>query len=404
MSNASEDASQPIPELFVADAPAITPEITPAGKQSGKKGDKTAKPVSTNKLPDVLSVQRGTIVSDGILSSLVQKSDGLASGPAVRVIRHGIRGINNKLDSNGAANIQRTESAKTSPSAVGLRVEFAYRTIDAKRLLFACADPVYRKKLEGFVDRFFCEGVPEFEEVCRRYARNILNGRWLWRNRILGEVCVTATDATGRAYSGVGSRLRDFNAYTDDESSLAANVIRSGLLGHNTHVKVQGDVKFGFQGEIEVFPSQNMVTSKPKGFARSLYKVDMIARKDLIAVMGSARQDGEDAGEFAADMIDMGRAALRDQKIGNAIRTIDTWYPGCHDEHQGMPIPIEPNGASLEHNCLYRDKDKSSAKDLLVHVDEMQPSDSFNTKAAYLIALLVRGGVFSGDKDKEGKE
>ena len=404
MSNASADASQPIADLFVADAPAITQEITPAGKQSGKKGDKTAKPVSMSKLPDVLSVQRGTIVSDGIMSSLVQKPDGLASGPAVRVIRHGIRGINNKLDSNGAANIQRTESAKTSPNAVGLRVEFACRTIDANLLLFACSKPEYRTSLEGFVSKFFREGVPEFEEVCRRYARNILNGRWLWRNRVLGEVCVTATDGEGRTYSGAGSRLRDFDSYTADECALAANVIRAGLLGYNSHVKVRGDVKFGFQGEVEVFPSQNMVTSKPKGFARSLYKVDMIARKDLIAIMGSARQDGEDAGEFAADMIDMGRAALRDQKIGNAIRTIDTWYPGCHDEHQGMPIPIEPNGASLEYNHLFRDKDKSNSKDLLVLVDELQPSASFDPKAAYLIALLVRGGVFSEKSTKADQE
>ncbi len=389
MSTESTAADQSNPGLFEDESPAIT--------QTGKPGKtaKTGKSDKSRKLPDVLSVQRGTIISDGLMSSLVPKPDGSASGHPVRVIRHGIRGINNNPKNGDAANIQRTESAKTSPDAIGLRVEFAYRTIDAKQLLFACADPAYRAALDGFVERFFREGVSEFEEVCRRYARNILNGRWLWRNRILGEVSVTAGDAGGRTYSSMGSRLRDFDAYTDDERALAENVIRAGLLGHNTHATVRGDVKFGFQGEVEVFPSQNMVTSKPKGFARSLYKVDMIARKDLIAVMGSARQDGEDAGEFAADMIDMGRAALRDQKIGNAIRTIDTWYPGCAEQHEGLPIPIEPNGASLEHNRLFRDSDKAGAKDLLTLVYEIQPSDSFNTKAAYLIALLVRGGVFS---------
>jgi len=356
------------------------------------------------KLPTVLSVQRGTIVTDGVMSSIVPHSDGHTKNSPVRVIRHGIRGISNKLDSNGVANIQRTESAKTSPSAIGLRVEFAYRTIDASSLLFACADPAYRAALDGFVGRFFKEGVPEFEEVCRRYARNILNGRWLWRNRVLGEVLVTAVDAGGRSYSGSGSRLRDFNDYTNDERSLAENVIRAGLLGHNTHATVSGDVKFGFKGEVEVFPSQNMVTNKPKGFARSLYKVDMISRKDFFSIAATASSDGEDAGEFAADMIDMGRAALRDQKIGNAIRVIDTWYPGCAEQHDGQPISIEPNGASLEHNVLYRAAKNTGSKDLLTLVDEMQPTDNFNPMAAYLIALLVRGGVFSGDKDKEGKE
>ncbi|MDO8274512.1 MAG: type I-F CRISPR-associated protein Csy3 [Serpentinimonas sp.] len=377
------------PDLFEGESPAST--------QSGKPGktSKAAKSDKSRKLPDVLSVQRGTIISDGIMFSLVPKADGSLAELPLRVIRHGIRGINNNPKNGDAANIQRTESAKTSPDAIGLRVAFAYRTIDAKQLLFACADPAYRAALDGFVERFFREGVPEFEEVCRRYARNILNGRWLWRNRVLGEVSVTATYAGGHTYSSTGSRLRDFDAYTDDERALAENVIRAGLLGHNTHISVQGDVRFGFKGEVEVFPSQNMVTAKPKGFARSLYKVDMIARKDLIAIMSGGNKDGEDAGEFAADMIDMGRAALRDQKIGNAIRSIDTWYPGCQEAHQGMPIPIEPNGASLEHNRLFRDTDKSGAKDLLTLVDELQPSDSLDPRAAYLIALLVRGGVFS---------
>ena len=48
----------------------------------------------------------------------------------------------------------------------------------------------------------------------------------------------------------------------------------------------------------------------------------------------------------------MGHAALRDQKIGNALRTIDTWYPR-YTEH-GRPLPVEPNGASLEAQEFFR--------------------------------------------------
>jgi CRISPR-associated protein Csy3 len=347
------------------------------------------------KLPSVLSVQRGTIVSDGLMSSLFA---GKESHEPIRVIRHGIRGISNKEDAAGPANIQRTESAKTDSQAIGLEVSFAFRTIHSRNLVFACGDEVYRRALEGFIGRFFQRDVPEFEEVCRRYARNILNGRWLWRNRILGDVSVDAfCEETKRTYvSPKELRLRDFLEYTEDEKRLAEDVIATGLVGGTAPVaKIKGRVLFGFTGEVEVFPSQNMVTSKPKGFARSLYKVDMIARKDLFRIMGTARNDGEDAGEFMADMIDMGRAALRDQKIGNAIRTIDTWYPDC----DGTPIPVEPNGANLEKNVLYRKNKGTGAKDLLMRIDEIAPSDTFNPDAAYLIALLVRGGVFSeGEK------
>jgi CRISPR-associated protein Csy3 len=344
------------------------------------------------KIPGVLSFQRGTIVTDGTLSSIVPGESAERLVP-ISVIRHGIRGINNTPKGEDVANIQRTESAKTAASATGLAVEFSYRTLPADRLLFGCSDPAYRRAAEGFIARFFVRGVPEFDEVCLRYARNILNGRWLWRNRMLGEVSVTATSGQ-KTYQGVGTRLSDFNDYTEDEKALAQNVIASGFLGGQGDalaLTVQGRVLFGFTGQTEIFPSQNMVTNKPKGFARSLYKVDMVSRKELVSILSGAKKDGEDAGEFMADMIDMGRAALRDQKIGNAIRTIDTWYP----EYAGLPIPVEPNGASLESNTLHRKSEAVNAKGLLRKIDEIVPSATFNPDAAYLIALIVRGGVFS---------
>ena len=53
---------------------------------------------------------------------------------------------------------------------------------------------------------------------------------------------------------------------------------------------------------------------------------------------------------------------------------------------------------------VYKRQDKSNSKDLLVLVDELQPSASFDPKAAYLIALLVRGGVFSEKSTKADQE
>lgn len=346
-------------------------------------------------IPDVLSFQRGTIITDGMMSSILLEKNGEEKTVPVKVIRHGIRGVNSHpKNDNSVSNPQRTESAKTQPESKGLSVVFSFKTIPAGSLMFGCSDPVFRNIADGFIDRFFARGVPEFDEVCRRYARNILNGRWLWRNRILGETKVTAT-VGDKTYHSEGSRLRDFEDYTEDERGLAG-AIATGLLspeGVSSAIQVKGCVMFGFTGEVEVFPSQNMVTNKPKGFARSLYKVDMITRRDMLSIMGSANKDGEEAGDFAADMIDMGRAALRDQKIGNAIRTIDTWYP----DFSGTPIPVEPNGASLDANTVFR-KGNHNASALLSKMDEMHPGTTFNSDAAFLIAILIRGGVFSEKK------
>lgn len=340
-------------------------------------------------LPAVLSIQRGTIVTDGVMNSVATNADGTKTRTPVRVIRHGIRGTNINPKKGDPGNIQRTESAKTNTNATALEVKFSFRTISSDNLLFACASPEYRSALQKFIARYFKPGVLEFDEVCRRYARNVFNGRWLWRNRTLGNVSVEAF-GQDKTYTSAGSKLRDFLDYTPDELAFAENVVAAGFLGAIVPVDIIGTVTFGFTGQVEVFPSQNMVTGKPEGFARSLYKTELIAQKDLQAILATSRKNGSDAGEFSADMIDMGRAALRDQKIGNALRTIDTWYPG----YAGEAIAIEPNGASLEFSTIFRDK-KTDFKEYLKIIDELNPGKTFDPRAAFLIGLMIRGGVFS---------
>lgn len=345
--------------------------------------------------PSVFSVQRGTVVTDGIMHSILSADDATKVVRQIPVIRHGIRGVLPEKTKDSVSNPQRTESAKTAKEAIGLEVTFAFRTIPARDLLFACSEDDYRQVLQDFISRFFRPGVKEFDEVCRRMTRNIFNGRWLWRNLTLGKPTVTA-QTQQEVYTSEGTPSTGFDGYTDDEKRFAQEVVAAGLLGLTQQAAtVTGQILFGFTGAVEVFPSQNMVTNKPKGFARSLYKVDMISRKDFMAISGTARKHGEDSGEFFADMIPTGVAALRDQKIGNAIRTIDTWYPDCN----GTPIPVEPNGASLASNRLYRDGKNQGAKDLFKRVDELVPEDDFNPTAAYLIALLIRGGVFSSKSE-----
>jgi CRISPR-associated protein Csy3 len=354
--------------------------------------------MSVKDFPSVLSIQRGTVITDGIMYEVIPGKN----AKKVRVVRHGILGVLPEKEGNSVNNPQRTESAKTSYEATALEVRYSYRTIPAKSLLFDCSAQSYRNTMEEFIDRFFKRGNKEFDEVCRRYARNILNGRWLWRNRMLGAFSVTAKSGN-LTFSSEGSTLNGFDNYTEDEISLAENVIAKGLLPLNTDtpvLDVVGRVDFGFTGAVEVFPSQNMVTGKPKGFARSLYKVNIPTRQEMFQIASTARADGEGANEFMADQIDMGIAALRDQKIGNAIRTIDTWY---ETGDSVRPIAIEPNGASMDTNEIHRGgkgKFGNDSKSLLKRIDEIEPKEEFNPDAAFLIALMIRGGVFSEKAEK----
>ncbi|MEG0344293.1 MAG: type I-F CRISPR-associated protein Csy3 [Acinetobacter sp.] len=355
------------------------------------------------KLPGSLSLQRGTVISDAAFYHL--HTDGTEQ--ALHVMYHGIRGTQNVAGNKekGAAsgnsvarevsNIQMTESAKLLPNSK-LLVKWDLRFIDLQHILFACASKAGADKQE---EKDFREGFKVFiekaknsegiQEVARRYVRNIVNGRWLWRNRSIAEhilIKVSETvehenSQTTRNYkntmefNALDYGLKSFDNVSQNEQQLA-DIIVKGMRGDvNTSLHVEAIIDFGMGG-VEVFPSQNYLEDKPKGFSRSLYQINPVKPE---------RQ--------SKDNQSLGQAAIRDQKVGNALRTIDTWYPRFI-ENDSKPIPVEPNGASLDAQDFFRvDKGaKASAFDILKEIRSLDPNSD---KGMFLIACLVRGGVYS---------
>ena len=84
-------------------------------------------------------------------------------------------------------------------------------------------------------------------------------------------------------------------------------------------------------------------------------------------------------------------AAIHSQKIGNALRTVDTWYP---EADENGPIAVEPYGSVTTQGKAYRQpKDKQDFYNLLdgwVLKDKVPPVEQQH----FVIATLVRGGVF----------
>jgi len=92
-----------------------------------------------------------------------------------------------------------------------------------------------------------------------------------------------------------------------------------------------------------------------------------------------------------------GVAGMHSQKIGNALRTIDTW----HSEAENLgPIAVEPYGSVTTHGRAYRQpKDKLDFYTLLDRWalrDEVPPVEQQH----FVMAMLVRGGVF-GESGKD---
>ena len=191
---------------------------------------------------------------------------------------------------------------------------------------------------------------------------NIANGRFLWRNRVGAENIEIGVKSKSFE-NDVLFNVKDYSikkfSNTNKEIEQLASVIQQGLKGQNfSFVEVNAYVKLG-AGQ-RVWPSQEMIMNIPKGEkSRTLFQ------------LGDC-------------------AAMHSQKIGNALRTIDTWYGDGDDL---TPIAIEPYGSVTHRGKAYRasGNDFYSLRDRWLLQDETLPDEQQH----YVIAVLVRGGVFS---------
>ncbi|OWG14679.1 CRISPR-associated protein Csy3 [Delftia sp. K82] len=82
---------------------------------------------------------------------------------------------------------------------------------------------------------------------------------------------------------------------------------------------------------------------------------------------------------------------IHSQKIGNALRTIDTWYDGAQDLG---PIAVEPYGSVTTQGKAWRQpKQKQDFYTLLddwLLKDKVPPVEQQH----FVMAVLIRGGVF----------
>lgn len=259
------------------------------------------------------------------------------------------------------ANLQRVDVAALPFDADTLKLTFTLRVLGDLATPSACNNPDYQialgEKINGYIQEH------SFSELAARYAENIANGRFLWRNRVGAEsveIHVRYKD-TQWIFDAHDFNLRKFSQATEDLAAMSA-VIETGLAGDSdsfTLVTVDAFVRLG-AGQ-EVFPSQELVLDKGKGDkSKVLYQVQNIA-------------------------------ALHSQKIGNALRTIDTWYP---EADEVGPIAVEPYGSVTNRGKAYRQpKEKMDFYHLF---DAWVVKDNVPEKEQqhYVMATLIRGGVF----------
>jgi CRISPR-associated protein Csy3 len=268
-------------------------------------------------------------------------------------------------------NLQTVDVAALPLEADTLKVQFTLRVLGGTGEPSACNDTDYRKKLVATVGGYVQQ--QGFGELARRYAANLANGRFLWRNRIGAEQVEVqvahlqnGTAAAQWTFQAHDHSLRNLSAPAGETSDVSAltSLIEAALAGKaHALLRVTAFVRVG-AGQ-EVFPSQELILDRGRGDkSKTLYAVGK--------------------GDKAV-------AAIHSQKIGNALRTIDTWYPGS--EENG-PIAVEPYGSVTTQGKAYRQpRDKQDFYNLLDNwiIKDKAPQLE---QQHFVVATLIRGGVF----------
>lgn len=333
----------------------------------------------TLKTATVLAFERNLDISDAFFWQMDSESVDTHSKP-INIQTKSVRGtISNRLKAaiaNDPAkldaeiekpNLQTVDVAALDHDCDTLLVKWSCKVLPFTGKPSVCNDQTYQTKLLEVVQSYLAgQGVGELSS---RYATNIANGRWLWRNRLGAEsIKLTVSlspDGSNPIAEIADAKIISLTQFDTSNSAITpiADLIEQGLKGETFVILyIKAEVKMGY-GQ-EVYPSQELILDTGKDKSKVLYQKNNIA-------------------------------GMHSQKISNAIRTIDTWYPDAQ-----FPVAAEPYGAVTTLGTAFRQpKQKQDFYSLFDGwiLNESIPSIE---QQHYVMSVLIRGGVFGAS----GKE
>lgn len=325
------------------------------------------------KLPSVLAFSRKLEVSDALMASgLWSNIDQSHAWQPIALHEKRNRATKSQFgakdEEKKEPNLSWGDDASLPHDADTLRISFTLKTLGQLEEPTACNSPEFEEKVNQVVKAYRTEY--QFKELATRYANNIANGRFLWRNRVGAEsVCIEVKHGKETwSFSAYDYSLHEFSLSPNDSNHAFAQlvaVIQNGLQGDGfEYLEITAFAKLGL-GQ-HVWPSQEMVLGIPKG--------------EKSKILFKLKQGENDC------------AAMHSEKIGNALRTIDTWYT---DDANTRAIAVEPYGSVTSRGEAYRiTKNDFYTLFLKWLKDGEIPAEQQH----YVIATLIRGGVFGGNE------
>jgi CRISPR-associated protein Csy3 len=316
----------------------------------------------------------------------------------IEVLEKGVRGQSSedKAKNPGLSNPQSVEYAVIPQGHDGVRLDFSVRFMPLSLAPHACNNPEVGAAYARFAQAYRDAG--GYGTLACLFLWNIANARFAWRNRFQSDemrVTIRGEDGEKVVFDPFRLRLERPAALPEFESAMIsgdAGALSALLKGvafglSNPDQKAYG-VRVSWDARMEpgqeIFPSQE--------YMRDEKKDDQLSRvyAKLPTFFGGRT---------------LNQASMHSQKIGAALRHIDIWH---ESEEHPYPIAVNPYGGVQETSMVLRDtKSKRSfydlrarAHDLISAVEAAGSPDRISGDAHFVMANLVRGGVFGSSSKK----
>ena len=334
-----------------------------------------------SKVASVLAFEKKLVPSDGMMYGttwddresktplkLVEKS---VRGTIANRLKPAIKNDPAKLNAEvEKANLQTVDSCALESEQDTLVLKFTLKVLGGIKEPSACNNSSflksYQEAVTGYIEK------EAFRELGLRYAINLANGRFLWRNRVGTEfIEIEVKDLIGNKVWNFDAKSFDIRSMSSDNKEvidLGANIAKA-LSSDDEFLMLEVTTYAKIGKAQEVYPSEELVLDKGAGKkSKILYHVDNVA-------------------------------SMHSQKLGNALRSIDTWYPEFGTQSGNGAIAIEPYGAVTNMGKAFRTPKEK--QDFYTHFDKFAQGEKLDRveDEHYVMAVLVRGGVF-GQSDK----
>lgn len=263
-----------------------------------------------------------------------------------------IEQINKEISEN---NLYKGECCYLHNDNDTLVVKYGVKFLPVSDRISACDNVEYKncyvKMLQEYVDIY------SMNELATRYVNNIVNARGLWRNRIGSDRVETVVFTNNKTYV-FDSKSFDLNNFVYDNVDvnelveLVVNALSGKIDLFNMEIIHYARLGNGH----EVYPSQEFVSGCSD---KVLFKI------------------GNNAG-------------LHSEKIGNAIRTIDTWYEDF--AKYNAPVAISPYGVAKQISKAFRSGTSSFA--YILNKKIIDKKEITENEYHFLVANCIKGGIF----------